>query len=371
MLRILNEENSELKNRVFPIPDGVKKHLRKIADNYKGDKTVDGYKRLNNLLENDVLSYREMKRIKNFFDSYKGVTESVPFILNGGEPMRDWVNNTLNRARKVVDDFKKAKKDAGIDNAYIKPHEKNRQTKTTKPTQTKFNTTNRNMINNNTLKYESKKRTLIITERQEKVLKEAMDDVFSFEKLSSISSYNARFQYCTKHLGKHIGKGSSRATFQLDDEKVLKLAWNEKGVAQNNEEWNTYDGGVLPEVFDRDVNGLWLVSEFVLPARAKDFRHCFGLSFQEFCAFLCSCAKYRFNWKFWLHLPEEEWIDLLENNDDLREFDDFIGNRGTSVVGDMLRMVNYGLAKRNGQASIVLLDSGLSEDVWKKYYAQR
>ena len=96
------------------------------------------------------------------------------------------------------------------------------------------------MLDGNSLKYESKNRTIIISEKQKKMLLEAMDDSFDFEELSSLPSYNARLKYCTQHLGKHIGKGSSRVTFQIDDENVLKLAFNQKGVAQNIEEERAY-----------------------------------------------------------------------------------------------------------------------------------
>ena len=129
MLHLLTETNNDLKNRVFPIPDGVRKILRQTLKNYNGDKTVDGYKRLNNLLSMDNISYYEMKRIKNFFDNYKGTDKSTEFILNGGEPMKTWVNDTLGLATKAVHDFKQTKKDNGVNNAFIKPHEKDRQNK--------------------------------------------------------------------------------------------------------------------------------------------------------------------------------------------------------------------------------------------------
>lgn len=41
------------------------------------------------------------------------------------------------------------------------------------------------------------------------------------------------YDYCVKMLGEPIGNGSSRAVFQIDDTRVLKLATNIKGVAQN------------------------------------------------------------------------------------------------------------------------------------------
>lgn len=660
MLHIITESNKELKNRVFPLPDGVRKILQKTLEEYKGDKTIEGYKRLNNILDMNNISYNEMKRIKNFFDNYKGTDKSFEYILNGGDAMKTWVNNTLNTATKAVHDFKQTKKDAGISNAFIKSHSKDRQNKKkNKPTQTKIKTNNRNILNNTSLKYEgiiresleiedyyfdygvsyvldsflnsekgstqdwgvlispsmyqkalteftrfgqlqtfpskyvyqwfgiilknscmleantmlaghtqgypyeevedflrnyigdklydydeavvriklteqeflnlcneaninegngihkdgqydlfmnqeevdnydkqkeklkqkekyihyqemaneynkkknshyklgvncdvlilykemkimsfldeiglfdwmvmpdgseawsdfgiepifellssyndnmspeetlvlinkvldvyhqrgdlssifitggsktlsrisgtlseNKKKIIIITEQQEKILKEAADDQFSTQELSAIPSFKGKVDYCTKHLGQYIGKGSSRITFQIDDEKVLKLAFNGKGVAQNIEEDRAY-GTIFPKIFESDDNGLWIISEFVLPCKAQDFKHCFGLTFKEFQSFISSCGKYRFGKNFWNYMPEEKWIELIENNEELAEFDDYIGNYGHIVCGDMERICNYGLTKRNGQPTIVLLDSGLTEDVYYTHY---
>ena len=172
MLHILNEGgNAELKNRFFPLGDNIRKHLQRTLNSYSGDKDVDGYKRLVNILsmENGI-AYNEMKRIKNFFDNFKGSPKSIEFILNGGQPMMLWVNATLNRATQAVKDFKAAKKAAGVNNAYIKPHEKNRQTKTTGPTTAKIQTKNvtKNIDNNSSIKYENKSyKKSVITESQE------------------------------------------------------------------------------------------------------------------------------------------------------------------------------------------------------------
>lgn len=376
MLHIITE-NNDLKNRTFPLPDGVRKILQKTLDNYNGDKTVDGYKRLNNILNMQTISYHELKRIKNFFDHYNGSDKSAEYILNGGEPMKTWVNNTLYTATKAIRDFKQAKKDAGISNAFIRSHSKDRQNKkNNKPTQVKFNTNNvnKNILNATSMKYENIIRTIVITEKQHKMLQEAADEHFSLEELSAIQSFRGRFNYCTQHLGKHIGKGSSRATFQIDDEKVLKLAWNNKGMGQNITEMQTYTASIFPNVYDYDENGKWIISEFVLPAKSQDFKHCFGMTFQQFASFISASGKYRFGGRYWNAMPENEWISYLENNEELSEFDDYIGNYGThsfTPVGDMTRLCNYGLTHRNGEATIVLLDSGLSEDVWNTYYQRK
>lgn len=152
----LISENNELKHRKFGLPDGIRKHLEEIKANYTGDKMTNGYKRLSNILDMNGIAYSEMKRIKNFFDHYTGSDKSMEFILNGGEPMKMWVNNTLDTATKAVHDYKQAMKDAGVSNAFRKPHEKDRQKRKNKPTQVKFKTNNatQSLSNGETMKYE-------------------------------------------------------------------------------------------------------------------------------------------------------------------------------------------------------------------------
>lgn len=156
MIRI-DEENSKLRSKRFPLGKGIRKHLLATLKGYNGDKTKVGYKRLNNILSSeDGISYLDMKRIKNFFDTYVGTPRTDEYLLNGGDEMKWWVEDTLNLARKSVKDEKQVKKDAGISNSFIRPHEKNRQQRKNKPTGVKFKTSNRNSIENKTLKYENR-----------------------------------------------------------------------------------------------------------------------------------------------------------------------------------------------------------------------
>lgn len=163
--------NSDLKGRYFPLGKGIRKHLEQTLASYDGDRSVIGYKRLNNILsmENGI-AYNEMKRIKNFFDNYAGSDKSVDYILNGGTPMKLWVDNTLNTATSAIEGFKQAKKDAGAENAFRKTHSKDRQTKVQKPKVAKVQTANvvKGVHNNQSVQYESKKRQNVIkiTEEQ-------------------------------------------------------------------------------------------------------------------------------------------------------------------------------------------------------------
>ena len=70
-----------------------------------------------------------------------------------------------------------------------------------------------------------------LEESKKSLVTEAADDTFSLDDLDNIKSLYGRSRYCREHIGLPIGQGSSRDVYQLDDDKVLKLARNEKGVA--------------------------------------------------------------------------------------------------------------------------------------------
>ena len=101
MLHLVNE-NKMLRYKLFVIPQKIKQHLENTLSNYKGDATIDGYKRLNNLVDSKELTYNEMKRIKNFFDNYNGGIDNPTYLLNGGNVMKSWVDLELQKDNKTV-----------------------------------------------------------------------------------------------------------------------------------------------------------------------------------------------------------------------------------------------------------------------------
>lgn len=221
---------------------------------------------------------------------------------------------------------------------------------------------------------------IVITEKQERVIKsfilsEAMSDEFSFDTLKSLKTFRDRKNYCDKYLGFNVGSGSSRLVYQLDDEKVLKLAKNEKGIAQNEQEYSFGQEkfvDVTPHIFNEMcdiVNFTFIVSEYVLPAKEKDFMELYGINFNTFISVINTVSvwygrKRSLGTKV---LSDEEMEYLQEENLDIKEFVDYVSNY-QPPIGDMLRLANYGMVMREGSPQIVLLDSGLSDEVYNKYY---
>lgn len=205
-------------------------------------------------------------------------------------------------------------------------------------------------------------------------INEAADSQFSLKELSSLTSFRQRLMYCTKHLGMTIGNGSSRVVFQVNDQLCLKLAKNQKGVAQNQLEGEAYKEryDCMPKVYEKDDNDLWIVCEYVLPAKANDFQHCLGISWADFQAYIGSCfdeynpRKYR-GYRGYPVMDDERFYELKEENEQLYDFADYMFDY-QPPIGDMLRLANYGMVRRYNQDMIVLLDHGLSEEIFDQYY---
>lgn len=217
----------------------------------------------------------------------------------------------------------------------------------------------------------------VIKEEIDKVIKaklnEAALDTFSIETLQSLPSFNQRYKYCVEQLGKHVGKGSARVVFQMDDDKVLKLAFNNKGVAQNEAEadWGAQQYGVVPKLYDVDDNYNYIIMEYVLPAKKADFQHCLGISFEEYVEFVKKAFYYYGDNRDrrYLHpqMTDERFEELAENVDFLGSLYSYMGDYQLPY-GDLIEMRNIGLCNRDGDAELVILDSGLTNDIWNEYY---
>ena len=73
-----------------------------------------------------------------------------------------------------------------------------------------------------------------------KIVENILNDIdstqaFNIEEFSKLHSFQKRVQYCNERL-QRLGAGSSRIAYKLNEERVLKIAKNSKGIAQNEKE---------------------------------------------------------------------------------------------------------------------------------------
>lgn len=116
--------NSALKDNEYRIPDELLNDISIALQKYK---KVDssGKKRANHFLTFKKITYQNLKRIKNYFDTLKEPYDKVEFELNGGLRMKKFVNNLLDSERQRVENSKSVQSNlAGKENAYNKTHDK-------------------------------------------------------------------------------------------------------------------------------------------------------------------------------------------------------------------------------------------------------
>lgn len=116
--------NKDLYGHKVPLPEDVVGYLEQCYGAAKGaDETTEGYRRNMELRDSKEVTYQQLKRMKNFFDNYNGRENDLPFILNGGHYVKEWVNRVLGSMRTDVDLGKKIKSEV-LPNQYIQNHEK-------------------------------------------------------------------------------------------------------------------------------------------------------------------------------------------------------------------------------------------------------
>jgi hypothetical protein len=127
--------NKDLYGNTVQLPEDVVEYLQQCFDSANtDDSTIEGFKRNQELRDSRETTYQQLKRMKNWFDNFNGLENDLPFILNGGHYVKNWVNNTLGGMRNNVYMGKKAKSEV-LPNQFIQTHTKdnlntmNRQSK--------------------------------------------------------------------------------------------------------------------------------------------------------------------------------------------------------------------------------------------------
>jgi hypothetical protein len=181
-------------------------------------------------------------------------------------------------------------------------------------------------------------------------------------------------------LGPSFGSGSLRIIFEIDDNKVLKLAKNQKGVAQNEfEEETSRYGSMVVKVFECGNDYTWLVEENCIPAKKKDFDQLLGVPFETYCDLIrfyynryCRKGKEAFLYTMTSN-EADKLINQLYENDEygfVQQVFDLMGDYQLPF-GDLTRISTYGMVMRDGKPELVIIDSGLSEEILNLYYRMK
>ena len=97
--------NSNLYNKTIELPKEIMEYLETCFEHIpNSDTSIEGHKRNEELRNSGYVTYQQLGRIKNWFDKYDGDGTDAPYILNGADYMKNWVETTIQDLRKN-DDF--------------------------------------------------------------------------------------------------------------------------------------------------------------------------------------------------------------------------------------------------------------------------
>lgn len=174
--------------------------------------------------------------------------------------------------------------------------------------------------------------------------------------LSKLETYTARVDYAEKNL-KHLSSGSSRVVYMLDDE-VLKLAKNDRGVAQNKVESKLKCKFINPTT-KSDKDGVWKISPCLDKITEKEFEELCSINFKDFTEALSYGLKdvsgeKKFKPKCFEEVEKSEiYKDLVK-----------IAKEYKLMPGDMGRISSWGKVDDHP----TLLDAGLTREIYDEYY---
>lgn len=218
-----------------------------------------------------------------------------------------------------------------------------------------------------------------------KSLTEAMSPEFSFKRLMEFEYFDEVYNYCVENLGEPIGEGSSRAVFQMNDHLVLKVAMNNKGLGQNKAEFDNDDTRykILPSIHGHDSDFRWIVSDYVIPLvddshgpqtidrQADDaMMELVGETWSTFCTFVNTVISSYMPMLRVQTMDERSLLNLIEGNEFFADVYKFMKDTKLNTF-DIKSIANWGIAMKGGKPFPVFLDSGFTEDVYKKYYKYR
>jgi hypothetical protein len=178
--------------------------------------------------------------------------------------------------------------------------------------------------------------------------------------LSKLETFKARVDYAEKNL-KHLSSGSSRVIYVLPDKTVLKLAKNDRGVAQNKVESEPgMKSKYINKTLKADKDGVWRISPFLDKITEKEFEKMTGVSFKDFGEALGYGLK------------------SVSDNSDKKKPDDFediskldiykelveIGKKYELLPGDLERISSWGQVDDHP----IVLDAGLTRDIYDEFY---
>lgn len=177
--------------------------------------------------------------------------------------------------------------------------------------------------------------------------------------IESLETYNARKKYAEKNL-EHLSSGSSRIVYLTPNKTVIKLAKNDKGIAQNKVEDNPkMTSKYLNEILRHAQDHSWIETHFLEKITEKEFKELTDVNFKDF----GEAISYE------LKKISDSSAEKPKDFNDLSKTDIFtevakFGKKFHLLPGDLSRISSWGQKDKHP----VLIDAGLTREVYDEFY---
>ena len=178
--------------------------------------------------------------------------------------------------------------------------------------------------------------------------------------IEGLETYAARKTYAEKNL-KHLSSGSSRIVYSTPEDTIVKLAKNDKGIAQNKAESNPkMKSKFLNEVISSAANNSWMETHYLDKITTKQFEEMTGLKFEDF----GEAIRYGLrNVSENTDMGKPKNFDEVEKSEIYKDLKD-VGEKFKLMPGDLARISSWGT--KDGRP--ILIDAGLTADVFADFY---
>lgn len=190
--------------------------------------------------------------------------------------------------------------------------------------------------------------------------KTAKDNKAILKQLSELDTFKDRIDLAEKELD-HISSGSSRIVYGFGDDQILKLAKNEKGLAQNKAEANPkIKSKFVNETIKADKDGIWKISPRRDKITEKEFEKMTGINFKDF----GEALEYGLR-----SISKDSDPKKPKDYYDIAKTEIFkeivrVAKAGKLLPGDLTRVSTFGKTKDHP----IILDAGLTSDIYRDFY---
>ena len=178
--------------------------------------------------------------------------------------------------------------------------------------------------------------------------------------LDKLETYQARKEYAENNL-EHLSSGSSRIVYLSPDKTIIKMAKNDRGIAQNKVESNPkMTSQFLNKIISSSKDNVWLRTHFLDNITEKEFEEMTDIDFDDFGEAISYGLR---NVSGNTDKDKPKHFDEVSKSDVYKEMKR-LGEKFQLMPGDLGRISSFG--KKDNQ--LILIDAGLNKEVFDKFY---